>query len=49
MHDYKKKMTLRADKSWKKNTFKYNLTIALLKNLILPSMLFFEKSRAIDH
>ena len=31
-----------------KNTFKYNLNIALLKNLILLSMLFFEKSRAID-
>ena len=28
----------------KKNTFKYNLTIALLKNLILPSMLFLKKA-----
>ena len=32
-----------------KNTFKYNLNITLLKNLILLSMLFFEKSRAIHH
>ena len=48
MHDYKKKMTFRAYKSGK-NAFKYNLNIILLKNLILLSMLLFEKSRGIDY
>ena len=44
MHDYKKKkMTFRACKSGKK-TFKYNLDIILLKNLILLSMLFLKKA-----